>query len=277
MIATKTLKQQILNLIEDSEKKLSPSAIENILSSELHIQRKAIRTALTGLVSDAELEYTYIFGSSYVEKSFSRPVKISSSVVVKPYNMTYPADDADFSPNIIIDIFPGASFGSGEHPTTRLSVQGIEYALKDRNLISDFKGSTMLDIGTGSGILAIAALKFGIQTGIGLDTDPCSVSEAKKNAQINDLAGRLRISDASASMDGSFSLITANLRFPDIMKLFPVIADNAGANAPVILSGIRPEEKKSVLARYTTDGFQCLMTSEEKNWSCLVLQKKGIQ
>lgn len=264
------MKQQILNLIEQSEKKLSQSAIENILSSELRVTRKAIRTALTGLVSDSELEYTYIFGASYVEKSFSRPVRIASSVVVKPCNMTYPARDT----NVIIDIYPGASFGSGDHPTTRLSVQGIEYALKDQNLISDFKGTTMLDIGTGSGILAIAALKFGIQTGIGLDTDPCAVSEAKKNAQINGLAGRLRISDASEPMAGPFSLITANLRFPDIMTLFPVIADNACANAPVILSGIRPEEIESVLARYTKDCFQCLMTSEEKNWSCLVLQKK---
>jgi len=264
-----------MNLIEDSEKKLSQSAIETILSSELHVRRKAIRTALTRLISEAELEYTYVFGTSYVEKSFSRPVRISSSVVVKPYNMTYPARDTDIIPNVLIDIFPGASFGSGEHPTTRLSVQGIEYALKDRKLISDFNGSAMLDIGTGSGILAIAALKFGIQTGIGLDTDPCAISEAKKNAHINGLTNRLRISDASESTDGPFSLITANLRFPDIMSLFPVIADNARSNAPVILSGIRPEEIESVLGRYTKNCFQCLMVSEEKNWSCLVLQKKG--
>ncbi len=269
MIEKESLKQKILELVLNSDRKLSQPAIENILSSQLNIKRKEIRKALVGLISERELEYTYIFGTSYVEKSFNRPVKISSSVIVKPYNMSYTPGNAD----IVIDIFPGVSFGSGEHPTTRMSVQGIEYALKNQRLISDFHNSTVLDIGTGSGILAITAVKLGIQNGIGVDTDPCSISEAKKNAQINGLKNRIRILKPSEQPDAAFSFITANLRFPDIMNLFPVISKNTKTGAPVVLSGIRPEEMNAVIDRYTKDNFTCLLKSEEKNWSCMVLQK----
>ncbi|MBC2717787.1 MAG: methyltransferase [Desulfobacteraceae bacterium] len=271
MIENESLKQKILELVLNSDRKLSQSSIENILSSELNIKRKEIRKALNGLISEGELEYTYIFGTSYVEKSFNRPVRISSSVIVKPYNLTYNQLDSD----IVIDIFPGISFGSGEHPTTRLSIQGIEYALKDQKLIHDFQNSTVLDIGTGSGILAIATLKFGIETGIGVDTDPCSISEAKKNARINGLENRIRILNPSEQPNATFSFITANLRFPDIMNLFPVISKNSKPGAPVVLSGIRPEEIDAVIDRYTKNNFKCLLTSEEKNWSCLVLQKNN--
>jgi len=271
LIENETLKQRILELILNTDRKLSQSSIENILSLELNIKRKKLRKAIIGLISAGELEYTYVFGSSYIEKSFNRPVRISSSVIVKPYNRTCPLLNSD----IMIDIFPGVSFGSGEHPTTRLSVQGIEYALKSQKLIHDFHDSTILDIGTGSGILAIAALKFGIETGIGIDTDPCSISEAKKNAQINGLENRIRILNASEQIDGTFSFITANLRFPDIMNLFPVISKNSKTGAPVVLSGIRPDEINAVVDRYTKNTFKCLLKFEEKNWSCLVLQKNN--
>ncbi|MCD6586225.1 MAG: 50S ribosomal protein L11 methyltransferase [Desulfobacteraceae bacterium] len=198
-------------------------------------------------------------------------MRISSSVIVKPYNKTYSPVNTD----IVINIFPGVSFGSGEHPTTRLSIQGIEYALKNQKLIRDFHHSTVLDIGTGSGILAITALKFGIETGIGLDTDPCSISEAKKNAQINGLENRIRILYPSEQPKATFSFITANLRFPDIMNLFPVISKKSAPGAPVVLSGIRPEETDAIIDRYTKKYFKCLLTSEEKNWSGLVLQKNN--
>ena len=263
------LKQMILDLISDSDKKLSQSAIESLLSSQCATKRKTVRKALIELISEQELEYTYVFGTSYVEKSFNRPVRISSSIIVKPYNHTFNPTDSD----IVINIFPGVSFGSGEHPTTRLCVQGIEYAVREKKLIRDFSHSTVFDIGTGSGILAIAALKFGIETGIGTDTDLCSISEAKKNAQINDLENRLQTLTPSEQTDGIYSLITANLRFPDIMRLFPVISKSAEPGTPVVLSGIRPDEVNAVIYRYTQKTFKCLRTSEEKKWSCLVLQK----
>jgi ribosomal protein L11 methyltransferase len=87
------------------------------------------------------------------------------------------------------------------------------------------------------------------------------------------MAERLLIFPASKPITGNFSLITANLRFPDIMNLFPMISAHAEPGAPVVLSGIRPDELPAILARYTDKQFQCIKTSEEKNWSCIVLQR----
>lgn len=265
-----TIQQDVLDLISDSYRRISPFEVENTLISTSNVSRKMVKDAVKSLIASGELNYSNLFGITWVEKSFSRPVRISRSVIVKPENISYRPDDRE----IIIDLIPGISFGSGDHPTTRLSVQGIEYALLEQKLIPDFHGSTVLDIGTGSGILAIAALKFGIECGVGTDTDPCAISESKQNARINGLGERLRILPASQLIPESFSLITANLRFPDIMKLFPVISENIHPGAPVVLSGIRPEEVPDVLARYTEKEFNCMKTFEEKNWSGLVLKKK---
>ena len=267
---TAALKQKIQALIQENERKLPPGAIENRLLADGADSRKSIRKALHALIEEGELQYTYAFGTSYVEQSFNRPVKISPGVVVKPHNMTVPKKHTE----IIINIFPGASFGNGGHPTTRLSVQGIENALNTRRLIADFKDTSVLDIGIGSGILAICALKFGIETGVGIDTDPCALAEAKENARINGLDERLLIAAPFGLGSNKFTMICANLRFPDIMTLFPMIREYAAPGAPVVLSGIRPEETKAVLSVYTKHHFQCLTTSEEKNWSCLVLQKQ---
>jgi len=269
MADSEALQKLILNLIADSETKLSQQMIESEVHHQCEASKKQIRQAIRGLVAQSELTYTYVYGASFLEPSFQRPVRISASIVVKPYNM-------DFRPNaedIVIDIVPGISFGSGAHPTTRLSVQGIEYALKERRLIKDFKNSSVLDIGTGSGILAIAALKLDIETGIGIDTDACARSEAAKNTSINGYGDKIRIMDKSEMIDSVFSLITANLRFPDIMTLYPLITQASGTNGIVVISGLRPGETDAVTKTYTHRHFTCLWRKEEKGWAGLVFTK----
>ncbi|RJP85563.1 MAG: hypothetical protein C4518_15805 [Desulfobacteraceae bacterium] len=269
MTDTEALKKTILDLVAASQTKLSQQVVENIIHRRSGIHRKLIRPAIRSLVAESELTYTYAYGSSFLEPSFHRPVRISPSIVVKPYNMDFNAT----APDIVIDIFPGISFGSGAHPTTRLSVQGIEYALKEEQFIRNFKGSTVWDIGTGSGILAIAALKLGIETGIGVDTDACARSEAIKNVEINGYKDRIAIVDESETLDSKFSLITANLRLPDIMTLYPLITQGSDRNGIVIISGIRPHETDSVFDRYSQQHFTCLLKKEEKEWACLVFKR----
>jgi ribosomal protein L11 methyltransferase len=189
--------------------------------------------------------------------------------VVKPYNIAFRPNAED----IVIDIFPGISFGSGAHPTTRLSVQGIEYALREKQLIKNFSGSTVLDIGTGSGILAIAALKLGIETGIGVDTDACARAEAVKNTDINGYVHKIRIMDKSEIIDSVFSLVTANLRLPDIMMLYPFITQTSNTNGIIVISGLRPFETDTVSKCYTQRYFTCLWRKEEKGWAGLVFAK----
>lgn len=263
------IKKYIMSQVTGSQTRLSQQTIENMARRQFGADRKSIRLAIQALVAESALTYTYIYGASYLEPSFQRPVRISPSIVVKPYNIAFRPNAED----IVIDIFPGISFGSGAHPTTRLSVQGIEYALKEKRLITDFNGSKVLDIGTGSGILAIAALKLGIETGIGIDTDACARAEAVKNADINGYADKIRIMDKPESIDSVYSLITANLRLPDIMKLYPIITKASDTNGIVVISGLRPDETDAVTECYTQRHFICFWQKEEKGWAGLVFQK----
>jgi ribosomal protein L11 methyltransferase len=243
--------------------------IENAIHRQSGIPRSQIRLAVKRLVAESELTYTYVYGTSCLEPSFHRPVRISPSVVVKPYNMDFDGSDGD----IVIDLFPGISFGSGAHPTTRLSIQGIEYALKEKQFITNFTGSTVLDIGTGSGILAIAALKLGIFSGMGVDTDACARAEALKNVELNGYKDRITIIDTSEAIDATFSLVTANLRFPDIMALYPLITRWTDKSGVVVISGLRPHETDEVTERYTQQYFTRLLNKTEKGWSCLVFKR----
>lgn len=270
MPITDDIKTTIMALVTGSETRLSQQALENRIRRQFGTDRKRIRRAIQELVAESALTYTYIYGTSYLEPSFQRPVRISPYIVVKPHNMDY----APLPGDIVIDIFPGISFGSGAHPTTRLSVRGIEHALKVARLVNDFQGSSVLDIGTGSGILAIAALKLGIETGLGVDTDPCARAEALTNIRLNGYAEKIRIARNTDGIASDFSLITANLRLPDLLTLCPLILRGAKTQGAIVLSGIRPHETTAITDRYGREGCTRHFGAEENGWACLVFQNR---
>ena len=96
--------------------------------------------------------------------------------------------------DIVVNIKAGAAFGTGCHPTTRLALTGLEKVCKNNLIPIGTENCRVLDIGTGSGVLSIAALKMGLDQGIGLDIDPCARAEAAENAVLNGLSKRLEIS-----------------------------------------------------------------------------------
>lgn len=262
------LKHQLFDFIEQSETRLTPRAAEKAVRLETGADRRAIREAIRSLVDESLLTYTYVFGATYLEPSFRRPVRIGNAIVAVPDDLTIEGLSGD----VWVRISPGVSFGSGAHPTTRLSVRGIEHVLKERPLIRDFRGSRVLDIGTGSGILAITALKLGIETGIGVDTDPCARREAAGNAALNGLSGRMSVTASSFSIKGEFTLVTANLRLPDILNLRPYISERTASSGIAVISGLRHEETPVVVERYR-GGFSSILEMAEKGWACLVFRK----
>ena len=171
------IRRKVLSYVDASKKKLTPGTLEKALAERFSMDRKDVKTVIRSLVADQELIYTYQFGCSFLERSFNKPTRISRRVVLKPHGMTYRPDVED----VVIQIQQGAAFGSGDHPTTRLAIQGIETALFETACLKKGNHSRTLDIGTGSGILAIAAVLLGIKTGTGIDIDPCARAEAGKN------------------------------------------------------------------------------------------------
>lgn len=263
--------KEIMEIVAASPVRISPQYLEKTICETYGLEKTRARQILKDLIGQGELEYTYEFGSTYLVRSFSKPVRIATHVVVMPAGHSYqPAPD-----DVVIQIKSGAAFGGGRHPTTRLAVKALEYVLKIVSPDGLNQRSCVLDIGTGSGILAIAAVCLGVKKGLGIDIDPCAIAEARDNLALNHLQGQLVISDRDIdSFDQAFSLVIANLRYPSLKIFYPQISKLTDPNGWVVLSGFRPHERDDLIDLYTTEHFKCIWTADELGWSAAALKRK---
>jgi ribosomal protein L11 methyltransferase len=262
-----TIRREVLAMVEASSCRLTPGELKKRLLGKNFVDAKALNTAISDLVLSRELTYTYQFGCSFLEKSYEKPTRVSGRVVLKPPGMVYKPVSGD----IVIDILKGASFGFGDHPTTRLAIQGIETALSENPGILEADNSRALDIGTGSGVLAIAAVLMGIKGAVGIDIDPCSRAEAQKNIQLNGLEHRINILDSSVEdIKETYSLITANLRYPTLKQLCPHMAGITQKKGAVVVSGIKSDEVEDLMNDFSKFRFTCTWKTFEKEWVGMV-------
>jgi ribosomal protein L11 methyltransferase len=270
---TLNLKKELLNVIENGWEKITPWELRKQISQRSGAKRKEIESAIKDLVSERRLIYTYHFGRTFIEKSFDRPVRISRHIVLKPEGTSFAPDPDD----VIIEIAHGASFGTGEHPTTRLAIRGIEHALGEISLSGRDKETCVLDIGTGSGVLAIAAVRLGISSAVGIDIDPCARYEAGENARINGLKERFNICEVPVEdLDRKFILITANLRYPTLKRILSTVAGSIEQGGAVVLSGIKKDEISGIIDTYDKEkGFRCIWKECEKDWAGLGFLRTG--
>ncbi len=252
--------------------KVSPGELRSVLSNRYFLAPRQVRPIIRSLLTAGELSYTYEYGTSYLEISLQRPLNITERIVILPPGVDlYPGKSS-----AAVRISNGASFGSGRHPTTRLALRGIDAAVSLSTAQLDDKDSVLLDIGTGSGVLAIAALQLGIPRAVGIDPDPCARAEATENAVLNGLASRFTITDHSLSRlphDEKFKIITANLRYPTLVRLCGTVVSHLASAGSLVLSGIKSDEQAFVMAVYDEKGFACRWQATEKGWVGLVLQQ----
>ena len=178
--------------------------------------------------------------------------------------------------DVPVRIKPGASFGSGQHPTTRLAIRGIEHVLKSGMNLWE-KITTILDVGTGSGVLVITAVKLGVTKGIGIDVDPCARAEAKENIIINGLEDRIRILDqppGHIDFGRRIAMIAANLRTPSLRQLRGHFTDIIDEGGVVVLSGIKTDELQDLVNVYAVNKLHPCWQETEKGWAGVVMQKK---
>jgi len=267
---TELIEKKIMEIVAASPSRLTPPCLEKTISEKYGLDKTRAKAMLKDLVAQGQLEYTYEFGSTYLVRSFNKPVRIATHVVIIPAGQSYqPASD-----DVVIQIKSGAAFGGGRHPTTRLSVKAIEYVFK--NMRSDGLNpfGSVLDIGTGSGILAMAAVRLGIKKGLAIDIDPCAIAEARENIALNNLGNRIVISNRKIdSIDQTFSMVTANLRYPSLKNFYPQISKLTDSGGWVILSGFRPHERADLMELYTARYFKSIWTADENDWAVTVLKK----
>ncbi len=164
--------------------------------------------------------------------------------------------------NLIID--PAMAFGTGHHETTRSCLE-----LMDR-YTPQVRRDRFLDLGTGTGILAIAAAKLGYRRVTGLDTDKLAVEAAKKNIELNH-AGSIEIREGSISdLDDTYDFITANIISSVLVKLAPLISSHLKQNGIAVLSGILTGQDKEVVEAMLQTGLNLVERYLDGKWVSLV-------
>jgi ribosomal protein L11 methyltransferase len=237
---------------------------------DLTLPSEQAKANLRALVAAGELVYVFEHGRNFLEPSFDRPVRVSDRIVLAPPGRTFQPSPAD----VVIRILPGAAFGAGRHPTTRLALKGIDFilGLHGRSLVRG--GSRVFDIGTGSGVLVMAAVLLGIETGLAVDIDPCAVAEAKANVGLNGLSERIVVANRTPeTIEGRYQLVTANLRTPTLAWLAPYIAVHVDPRGALVISGIRTEECDELLGELEKHFFNAVWRDEEQEWVGLVLTR----
>lgn len=168
----------------------------------------------------------------------------------------------------VITMDPGMAFGTGTHETTSLCLEVLDARIKG--------GERMLDIGTGSGILAIAALKLGAAEAEGVDIDPMCVRTAGENAQRNGVQDRFKVlvGDLSDKASGVYNIITANIVASAILSLAPHVPALMAPGAVFIASGIIDTRKEEVLEGLRAAGLDPFEVHEKRGWVCIVCRKE---
>jgi ribosomal protein L11 methyltransferase len=200
------------------------------------------------------------------QKHFST-CRVGRSMVIKPSWEEYLPQSGD----VVIEMDPGMAFGTGAHPTTRMCLERIEDLIRR----SDPPVCRMLDVGTGSGILSIAAAKLGIEKVVGVDIDPIALGYARKNAVINRVAQRVEVRDCPLEMIGEqFDLILANILSEILLRLRTQLLKRLTARGILVLSGILAEDAHKIETAFSSKKYRLLDSRLQGEWACLVLQKQ---
>jgi ribosomal protein L11 methyltransferase len=266
------VRENALSIVFTSPSKITPVNLGKRLFEEFGLNKSQIKSVIRDLVAGGELTYTYEYGCTFLERSFAKPVRVSKHIVLQPPGHHHRIDPND----VVVKIKPGVSFGAGNHPTTRLAIQGIEFALLGDQVLDKTNPAGVLDIGTGSGVLLITAILCGMQTGLGVDIDACARVEAAENVKINGLDDQVVISGQSIpDIPQRFSVILANLRLPSLKNMLSQINDRADINCFLIFSGMRDYEMDDLLKVYRQIQFEKIWTGNELGWSGVVLRRRN--
>ncbi|MCK5836173.1 MAG: 50S ribosomal protein L11 methyltransferase [Desulfobacula sp.] len=262
----------VLDILFESEEQLTARAYIHKIARKLSINAGQAKKILTILVNEQELVYQDLYGGTYVTQSFLKPVRVTEHFSLTPPGMESSTVPNDLKIDIKIILNQGISFGSGHHPTTRLCLDAIDtlfFNSPEIHLNTTLPGA---DIGTGSGVLAIAICLAGLDKCKAWEIDPNAVSEAKKNVAANDLSHCITIIDDYMPLcEAEFSVICANLRYPTLKQLSNHIQSSLCPKGVIILSGIRQWEKQDLIDHYTGMGFSLIWQKDEKKWSVVIM------
>lgn len=240
-----------------------------------------VRTGLKELsgyvaIGSGELKVSVTEDKDWINnwKEFFKPFRVDDTIVIKP---TWEELEEQRPEDLVIEIDPGTSFGTGAHETTKLCIIGMKKYLKEDTVV--------LDAGSGSGILSIIAKKLGAREVLGIDIDSNATNSAMENAEVNHLlleTGNLQFTTGNIIEDDGirtqigkekYDLVVANILADVIIPLSGVIAENMKTGGIFISSGIINTKEESVKEALEKNHFTILEVNRMGDWVSFVAQK----
>ncbi len=234
-----------------------------------------ISSFLTGL---ADQYPGYVFAKPYVSKVRTedwsnswkanfKPLRVGRRLLIVPsWEESSPRPD-----DIVLRLDPGMAFGTGGHETTRLCLELLERIMDE---MPTLLSPAVLDLGTGSGILAMAAVQMGAGRVLAADIDPQAVEVARENLTANGLAEQVELCTTPLeSMVGSFDIILANILAEELVRLAPHLTERLASGGMLVLSGILAEKEALVRSGFASLPLDYLETRREGEWVALLYRK----
>lgn len=218
-------------------------------------------------LGDIQLEYRELADHDWASdwQQHFPPFKVGKHLVIRPSWVTWRPKDGE----VVLTLDPGQAFGTGTHATTSLCLDAIA-----EHFASPTPPDRILDVGTGSGILAMAAAALGARQVVACDIDSQACQVAEQNIQKNQLDQRTTVTDiALDDIDGNYDLVLANILAAENIRLSAELVKHLSPAGRLVLSGILIEQEQQVLDAFADLPLHFLATSHRDEWTCIVYQR----
>lgn len=250
----------------------APSAVEE-LGDGIAIffatpeRRDEARAAVAAALPDAVLTTREVDDEDWARRSQQNltPITVGRVTVTPPWFDAASAPAAG-SEHLVVTILPSMGFGTGHHATTRLCLSALQQV--------DLTGRTVLDVGTGSGVLAIAAARLGAREALGIDFDPDAITNALENLDLNPAASRVgfRVADMRDAALPQADIVVANITGAVLVQNARLLSDAVLDGGALIVSGLQAHEREEVLGAFGPLGLDAWWSAEEAGWVSLAFR-----
>lgn len=205
-------------------------------------------------------------------KKYFHPLRVGKKIVIKPtWEFYQPVSD-----DIVIEIDPGMAFGTGQHHSTAMCLMAMEDLFETQKIAnSNALPWEVLDVGTGTGILGIAAARLGAENVVCLDIDDKAVAIAVDNAILNQVAEKMEISNRLlSSLRRKFNLILANLTAKTLRELYADLEPLLTPGGYLVISGIIEQQSREIEECYSIPPLSLWRIMKSEEWRCYVIKKE---
>jgi ribosomal protein L11 methyltransferase len=205
-------------------------------------------------------------------KTFFKPIHLGHTIVVKPSWEPYEAT----SGRIVIELDPGQAFGTGKHPSTALCIEILEEFFREILPREPGSAPSVLDVGTGTGILGIVAARLGARRVLGLDIHPEALAAAKLNLRQNRVQGIMVVSGTPIEqVTETFDLVTANLTADSLVAMAPDLASRVDIRGHLLISGILTEQEEEVSRCFGRHRHELLENRALEEWRAMLFRRRA--